>query len=102
VFAWPDPLSGVARAVAAVTIVLVPAALMVSTMRFRSFKTINFGWTQSYIQIVIVAVLIAAIATAPRLALVLLAYSYLLSAFIEEGLTRYRLRRSGPPAPESP
>jgi CDP-diacylglycerol--serine O-phosphatidyltransferase len=102
VFAWPDPLSGVARAVAAVTIVLVPAALMVSTMRFRSFKTINFGWTQSYIQIVIVAVAIAAIATAPRLALVLLAYGYLLSAFIEEGLTRYRLRRSGPPAPESP
>ena len=102
IFAWPDPLTGIARAVAAVLIVLVPAALMVSTMRFRSFKSINFGWTQSYIQIVILAVLIAAVATAPAAALVLLAYGYLLSAFIEEGLARYRLRRSGPPAAGSP
>jgi CDP-diacylglycerol--serine O-phosphatidyltransferase len=102
IFAWPDPLTGIARAVAAVLIVLVPAALMVSTMRFRSFKSINFGWTQSYIQIVIIAVLIAAVATAPAAALVLLAYGYLLSAFIEEGLARYRLRRSGPPVAGSP
>ena len=97
VFAWPDQLGGIARAVAAVTIVLAPAALMVSTLRFRSFKTINLGWTQSYIQIIIVAAGMAAIATAPHIALVVLAYGYLLSAFIEEGLTRYRLRRSGAP-----
>lgn len=97
VFAWPDQLGGIARAVAAVTIVLAPAALMVSTLRFRSFKTINLGWTQSYIQIIIVATVMAAIATAPHIALVVLAYGYLLSAFIEEGLTRYRLRRSGAP-----
>jgi CDP-diacylglycerol--serine O-phosphatidyltransferase len=97
VFAWPDQLGGIARAVAAVTIVLVPAALMVSTLRFRSFKTINLGWTQSYMQIIIVAVMMAAIATAPHIALVVLAYGYLLSAFIEEGLARYRLRRNEPP-----
>ena len=41
---WPDwP-----QAIAAVAVVLVPAALMVSTIRFRSFKTINFGWGPSY------------------------------------------------------
>jgi CDP-diacylglycerol--serine O-phosphatidyltransferase len=97
VFAWPDQLGGIARAVAAVTIVLAPAALMVSTLRFRSFKTINLGWTQSYIQIIIVAAVMAAIATAPHIALVVLAYGYLLSAFIEEGLARSRLRRSEPP-----
>jgi CDP-diacylglycerol--serine O-phosphatidyltransferase len=102
VFAWPDPLTGIPRAIAAVLIVLVPAALMVSTMRFRSFKSINFGWTQSYIQIVILAMLIAAITTVPEAALVLVAYGYLLSAFIEEGLSRYRLRRSGPPAAGTP
>ena len=33
----------------AVTLMLVPAALMVSTIRFRSFKTINFGWGPSYL-----------------------------------------------------
>ena len=97
VFAWPDQLVGIARAVAAVTIVLAPAALMVSTLRFRSFRTINLGWTQSYIQIIIVAAAMAAIATAPHIALVVLAYGYLLSAFIEEGLARYRLRRNEPP-----
>ncbi len=98
VFAWPDPLGGHVQAIAAVAVVLVPAALMVSTLRFRSFKTINFGWTQSYIQILIVAGVFVAIATHPRIALVVLAYGYLLSAFIEEGLTRYRLHRGGPPA----
>src|SRR5690606_9831482 len=36
VFAWPYPLDG-APAVASIAVVLVPAALMVSTIRFRSF-----------------------------------------------------------------
>ncbi len=99
IFAWPVPPPWLSQPAAAIALVLVPAALMVSTMRFRSFKTINFGWTQSYMQILIVAAVIAAIATAPHVALVVIAYSYLLSAFIEEGLTRYRLRQSGPPGP---
>ena len=39
---WSD----LPQAIAAVAVVLVPAALMVSTIRFRSFKTINFGWSR--------------------------------------------------------
>jgi CDP-diacylglycerol--serine O-phosphatidyltransferase len=99
VFAWPYPLVGVAQSLGAMALVLVPAALMVSTIRFRSFKTINFGWSLSYINTVLVAAVIALIATEPRVTLVILAYGYLLSAFIEMGLVRLRAHRDAvPPA----
>lgn len=99
VFAWPYPLDGGAVSVAAMAVVLVPAALMVSTIRFRSFKSINFGWSLSYINTVLVAAVIALIAIEPRVTLVILAYGYLLSAFIEMGLTRLRAHReAAPPA----
>jgi CDP-diacylglycerol--serine O-phosphatidyltransferase len=88
--------------VAAVALVLVPGALMVSTIRFRSFKTINFGWSQSYFKLIVVAGLIAFIATEPRITLVILAYSYLLSAFIEMGIQRLRLNREDPPPAAGP
>jgi CDP-diacylglycerol--serine O-phosphatidyltransferase len=102
VYAWPYPLVGYAQAIAALTIVLVPAALMVSTIKFRSFKTINLGWTPSYMKIFVVAGLIAIIATEPRITLVLLAYGYLLSAFIEHAMLRLRAHREGPPEATEP
>jgi CDP-diacylglycerol--serine O-phosphatidyltransferase len=90
VFAWPYPLVGYPQTLAAVAVVLVPAILMVSTIRFRSFKTINFGWTPSYINIILVAGLIALVATEPRITLLIIAYGYLLSAFVEMAVTRFR------------
>ena len=102
VFAWPEPMSGYPQALAAVAVVVIPALLMVSTIRFRSFKTINLGWGRSYRPLWIFAVLIVLVATEPRIALVVLAYGYLLSAFVELAVTRYRARRDGPPAAASP
>lgn len=99
VYAFPYPLSGVPEAIAAVAIVLVPAALMVSTVRFRSFKSINFGWGPSYMRLMVVALLIAFIAADPRIALIILAYGYLLSAFMELGVARFRTRREEPTPP---
>jgi CDP-diacylglycerol--serine O-phosphatidyltransferase len=98
VFAAPYPLVGYAKAIAAVAVVLVPAALMVSTIRFRSFKTINFGWSTSYIRIFLVAALIAFIATEPRYTLVLLAYGYLIGALVEGLIIRFRSVRETPAA----
>jgi CDP-diacylglycerol--serine O-phosphatidyltransferase len=99
VFAWPYPLAGVAQGLGAMTLVLVPAALMVSTIRFRSFKTINFGWSLSYMNTIVVAALIALIAIEPRVTLVILAYGYLIWTFIEVGLMRFRAHRdAAPPA----
>jgi CDP-diacylglycerol--serine O-phosphatidyltransferase len=102
VYLWPYPPSGGPQAAASVALVLIPAALMVSTIRFRSFKTINFGWSPSYIRILVVAGLIAFVATEPRVTLVMLAYGYLLSAFVEMALQRMRLNREGPPPAAGP
>jgi CDP-diacylglycerol--serine O-phosphatidyltransferase len=107
VYAWPYPLVG-SQAIAAVAVVIVPAVLMVSTIRFRSFKSINFGWTPSYINIILVAAIIALVATWPRVTLVLLAYGYLLSAFVEMAVTRVKAPVEAPlsgeasPSPSSP
>jgi CDP-diacylglycerol--serine O-phosphatidyltransferase len=97
VFAWPYPLVGFWQSVGAVLVVLVPAALMVSTIKFRSFKTINFGWSRSYMNIVVIAGLIGFIYIEPRVALVIIAYGYLLSAFIEMALSRFRTHREEQP-----
>ncbi|HUF46158.1 MAG TPA: CDP-diacylglycerol--serine O-phosphatidyltransferase [Vicinamibacterales bacterium] len=100
VFAVPLPLEGYPQALAALAVMLGPGALMVSTIRFRSFKTINFGWGRSYMPLFIFAVIISLIATEPRVTLVVIAYAYVLSAFIEWGLGRLRAHRE-PPAPTS-
>jgi len=97
IFLWPYPqLGGAWQMFASAALVLVPAALMVSTVRFRSFKTLNFGWSRSYFKIVVLAVLIALIATEPRLTLVVLAYTYLVSPIIEMIVTRSRARDDQP------
>jgi CDP-diacylglycerol--serine O-phosphatidyltransferase len=96
VFLWPYPPSGGPQAAAAVAVLIVPAALMVSTIRFRSFKTINFGWSASYLRLIAVAAVIAFIATEPRITLVIVAYGYLVSAFIEMALARLRHHREEP------
>ncbi len=93
IFAWPYPLAGYPQAGAAVAVVLVPAALMVSTIRFRSFKTINFGWGPSYMPLLAFAALLVFITFEPRITLVLMAYGYLLSPFIGLVATRLRSRR---------
>jgi CDP-diacylglycerol--serine O-phosphatidyltransferase len=90
VYAYPQGLADLRAALPALALVLLPAALMVSTIRFRSFKTINFGWTPSYINIILVAGLIALVATSPRVTLLVISYGYLLSAFVEMAVTRFR------------
>jgi phosphatidylserine synthase len=70
---------------------LVPAVLMVSTIRFRSLKTIDLQARRSYKVLLAVAIGYFAITTHPRWTLVVIAYGYLASAFI--GLAMSRLRR---------
>jgi CDP-diacylglycerol--serine O-phosphatidyltransferase len=107
VFAWPVPLAQPVelsqllsqtapwQAVAAVAVMLVPAALMVSTVRFRSFKTINFGWGRSYMPLLLFSLLVASIYAAPRVTLVVMAYGYVASAFIGLAWSRIQGRRGG-------
>lgn len=92
VYLYPAGLDDYRAALPALAMVLVPALLMVSTIRFRSIKAIDMGWRRSYLGLFLAAVGIALIATHPRLALVVLAYTYLLSAFIGLAYTRFRKR----------
>jgi CDP-diacylglycerol--serine O-phosphatidyltransferase len=98
VFAFPELPHGPAQTLAAVAAMLVPAALMVSTIRYRSFKTINLGWGRSYVPLFGFVLLVSFVATWPKLTLPILAYAYLISGFVELTVTRMRARREGRPA----
>ena len=92
VFAYPWGLTDYRAALPALAMVLVPAALMVSTIRFRSFTTIDLRSRRSYTVVILLAAGITLIATHPRVVLVVLAYSYLASAFVGLAITRVRQR----------
>jgi CDP-diacylglycerol--serine O-phosphatidyltransferase len=101
VYAFPYALESYFQA-AAVGVVLVPALLMVSTIRFPSFKTLNLGWRRSArLPLFLFAVLITLIAIEPQVTLLLLAYGYLLSTLTLFVFNRLRPRRDGPPEASS-
>ncbi len=93
VFAHPQGLYTYREALPALVLVLLPAFLMVSTVRFRSFKTIDLGLRRSYVNLIVMAAIIAVIWTHPQVTLVVLSYTYLTSAFVELVITRIRHRR---------
>jgi CDP-diacylglycerol--serine O-phosphatidyltransferase len=96
VYLYPDGLYDYRAALPALAMVLVPAVLMVSTIRFRSFKTLDSQNRRPYTVLIFVAAGIMLIATHPRIVLVAMAYSYLASAFIGMAISRFRHR--GAPA----
>jgi CDP-diacylglycerol--serine O-phosphatidyltransferase len=97
VFAYPSGLNDYRAALPALAMVLVPAVLMVSTIRFRSFKTLDSQRRRSYTILIFIAAGIILIATHPQVALVLIAYGYLASAFIGMAISRFK-HRGGPGA----
>ena len=93
VFAYPYGLHDYRAALPALAMVLVPACLMVSTIRFRSFKTIDLQSRRPYT--VLHPDCAAASCSSRRIrafVLVVLAYAYLASAFIGMAITRFRHR----------
>ena len=82
VYLFPAGIQDSRQALAALAMVLVPALLMVSTIRFRSVKAIDVGWRRSYLALFVGAVILALIAIHPRLALVVMAYSYTAFAIV--------------------
>jgi CDP-diacylglycerol--serine O-phosphatidyltransferase len=92
VFAYPYGFTTYTEAVPVIAMVLVPALLMVSTIRFRSFKTFDLQTRRSYTVLLLVALVLALFAAKPDYLFVVLAYGYLLSAFVELAWTRLRRR----------
>lgn len=91
VFAYPAGFQGYAEAWAVLAMVIVPALLMVSTIRYHSFKTLDLQSRRSYPVLFLLALGLAVLASSPRVLLLTLAYTYLASGLI--GLTWHRLRR---------
>ena len=98
VYMYPWGLQDPRVAMLALPMVLVPGFLMVSTIRFRSIKAIDVGWRRSYIALFLGAVAIALVASHPRLALVVLSYSYIVWAVASFLFTRLRRRPAAPAA----
>jgi CDP-diacylglycerol--serine O-phosphatidyltransferase len=83
VYAYPWGFQTPAQALPALAIVIVPALLMVSTIRFRSFKNLNLQTRRSYAVLLLVALGMALLATHPPLVLLTLAYGYLVLSIAE-------------------
>lgn len=94
VFALPAGFDTFAEALPVLAMMLVPALLMVSTIRFRSFKT--FGETRrKYPVLILVAGGIALLVAQPQLVLLVLAYGYFSAGLIGLAWQRLRRRRDG-------
>lgn len=91
VFAYPYGLHDAREALPALLMVVVPALLMVSTIRFRSFKTFDLQSRRPFRVLILFAAFIILVAARPQYVLLVLAYTYLASAFI--GLAWSRIRR---------
>jgi CDP-diacylglycerol---serine O-phosphatidyltransferase len=105
VYAYPFGLVDYREALPVLAMVIAPAILMVSTIRFRSFKTIDLQSRQPYRVLLLIALAIMLITWLHRYVLVVLAYTYLASAFIGMAVTRIKHRggrgAASAPSPES-
>ncbi len=95
VYLYPYGLQERGPALPALAMVLVPAFLMVSTIRFRSVKAIDVGWRRSYLALFLAAVALALIASHPRLALVVISYTYVAFACVMWGVSKLGKRHGG-------
>lgn len=102
VYLWPWGLQDPRAAAPALAVVLVPAFLMVSTIRFRSIKAIDVGWRRSYFALFLGAIVIALITAHPRIALVVMAYAYTLWGVSNVILARVRKPKAHGPRPTGP
>ena len=90
VYMYPYGLYDYRAALPALVMVLLPAVLMVSTIRYRSFKDLDLKSRRSFRVLVIIAAIIVAIATHPKLVLLVAAYTYLASGFIGLAWSRFK------------
>ena len=99
VYLYPWGLQDPRAAAFALAMVLVPAFLMVSTIRFRSVKAIDVGWRRSPRSCSSAPSRSRVIASHPRVALVVLSYSYIVAALAMLAYARLRRRPvTTPPA----
>ena len=79
VFAFPDPAGLAWLPLAALPLMVGLAVLMVSRFRYRSFKDLNLHSRQSYINILLIAAVLAGVIMEPRVTLLSAGLLYVLS-----------------------
>src|SRR5438067_20791 len=90
-------------ALPALVMVLLPAVLMVSTIKYRSFKDLDLKSRRSFRVLLIIAAGIVAIATHPKAVLLVAAYAYLASGLVGFAIARFkRDRHPGEVSPAPP
>jgi CDP-diacylglycerol--serine O-phosphatidyltransferase len=99
VFMFHQPLVDYRAALPALAVVLVPAVLMVSTIKYRSFKDLDLKSRRSFRVLLIIAAGIVAVWTHPKAVLIVAAYTYLASGFIGLAITRFKRDRHPADAP---
>jgi CDP-diacylglycerol---serine O-phosphatidyltransferase len=102
VYFYPEGFTDYRSAMIAFVVTVVPALLMVSTVRFRSFKNLDLRARRPSKVLLLLALVFAVVQLEPRVVLVALAYIFLLSAFVEFALSRFRRRPGTPPPPTVP
>ena len=83
-------------------VAIIPAALMVSRIRYRSFNAMTPGRRHSYLTLIVIAGVIAAIAILPQAVLVVMAYTYLLSGPTGMAVSKLRWRHARVAADAAP
>ncbi|HLG59383.1 MAG TPA: CDP-diacylglycerol--serine O-phosphatidyltransferase [Vicinamibacterales bacterium] len=99
VFMYPEGFQSPTHAVLVLAMVIVPSLLMVSSIRFRSFKTFDLQTRRSSAVLVLVAIGLVLLAAEPQYVLAAMAYTYLASGLI--GFAWTRLHRRAAPQDEN-
>ena len=96
IFYFPEGLAAKPQAWLGLVMLTVPALLMVSTIRFQSFKSFDLGMQGGYRILLLVAVFIGLLVTFPHEVLLVMAYSYFASGFIGTLMNKLKGRTAEP------
>jgi len=99
IYCFPDRLEGDIPAIAAVFMITLLAFLMVSRIKYRTFKDLNLKQPHSFRIIALIGLIFVGLAFDLKRALIILATLYTLSGMIGYVFGRKR-RRTEQPAPE--
>jgi len=95
VFYFPEGLQAKPLAWIGVVMLIVPALLMVSTIRFQSFKAFDLGMRRGWRLLILVAGWLALLVSYPHEVLITMAYAYFASGFIGELMLRGARKAEG-------
>jgi CDP-diacylglycerol--serine O-phosphatidyltransferase len=102
IFYFPGGLAAKPMAWLGMVMLTIPALLMVSTIRFQSFKTFDLGMRGGYRLLLLFAAFIGLLVTYPHEVLIVIAYAYFGSGFVGTLMSRLRGRGTETVQPEAP